>query len=133
MTQGAVRSEQGTGTTTPVRAYQDLLVWQKSFRLAVQIYRLTQEFPASELYGMTNQMRRAAYSVPTNLAEGYRRTRVEFRRFISIALASASELETFLLLAQELGFGDQQALEECLEGTNEILKMLHGLRQSLVE
>ena len=88
-----------------IQSYKDLLVWQKGIAIAKAIYGLTQRFPAEEKFGLVAQMRRAAVSVPSNLAEGQaRRTTGEFVQFISHAEGSAAELDTQLILAVELGF-----------------------------
>ncbi len=100
------------------RSYKDLIVWQKSIQLVKSIYRITEHFPKSELYGLSSQMRRAAISIPSNIAEGYKRKgRAEFIQFLSIAGGSAAELETQLIISKELypAFTDEtsgQLLEE---------------------
>ena len=84
-----------------LRSYRELTVWQKSIDLAVKIYRITRRFPAEERYGITSQMRRAASSVPANIAEGQaRRTTGEFLQALGVARGSLAELETFLVLSQ---------------------------------
>lgn len=83
--------------------YKDLAVWQKSINFTVEIYKLTQTFPKEELYGLTSQIRRAAVSIPSNIAEGNERnSHKEFNQFLHIALGSAAELDTQLLIAKEL-------------------------------
>lgn len=95
--------------TNNVRSYQDLEVWQKSMALAKGVYRATRSFPVEERFGLVNQMRRAAVSIPSNLAEGHTRTGAnEFRRFISIAMGSAAELETQVTLSYELEYLNEQ-------------------------
>ncbi len=85
------------------KSFKELIVWQKSIHLVKAIYKTTEQFPKSELYGLTNQMRRAAVSIPSNIAEGYKRkSRLEFLHFLSIAEASAAELETQIIIAKEL-------------------------------
>lgn len=87
------------------RKHHDLLAWQQSIALVKVIYRLTENFPQSELYALTNQMRRAAVSVPANIAEGVGRGGTkELLRYLAIARGSLSELETYLVLARELGY-----------------------------
>src|ERR1700752_3691074 len=89
-------------------SFRDLVVWQKSMQLAVEIYELSKEFLREEIYGLTSQMRRSAVSVPSNIAEGQGRANpAEFRQFISIARGSNCELQTQLELALALKFGDQ--------------------------
>ena len=88
-----------------IRTVKDLVVWQKSIELVELIYKTTERFPRDEQYGLTAQMRRAAVSVPSNIAEGYRRQyRKEYKQFLSIALGSCSELETQLEISKRLGF-----------------------------
>ena len=83
--------------------YKDLAVWQKSINFTVEIYKLTQTFPKDELYGLTSQIRKAAVSIPSNIAEGNERnSHKEFNQFLHIALGSAAELGTQLLIAKEL-------------------------------
>lgn len=90
-------------------SYKDLIVWKKSFGLAVDVYKITAHFPKSELYGVISQMRRAAFSIPANIAEGQSRNHEkEFVQFLSIASGSAAELETFLLLSLALLFLSQE-------------------------
>ncbi|MCI0457895.1 MAG: four helix bundle protein [Gemmataceae bacterium] len=110
--------------------YKDLIVWQKAMRLVVEVYRATQAFPKEELYGLTCQLRRAAVSIPSNIVEGQGRlTRGEFRHALGIAKGSLHELETQLLIAQELGYLKQpQAL---LGQTAEVARLLNGLLNSL--
>ncbi|MFA6533566.1 MAG: four helix bundle protein [Patescibacteria group bacterium] len=88
------------------KSYQDLIVWQKAIDLVKTVYELTASFPQAELFGLTTQIRRAAVSVPSNIAEGYgRRSDGDFARFILISRGSLMELETQLLIAKSLGFG----------------------------
>ena len=88
--------------TTTFKSYRDLEVWKKSMRLAKRIYQITQRFPSEERFGLTNQLRRAAVSVPSNLAEGHARFGPgEFSRFLSITMGSVAELETQILLSND--------------------------------
>lgn len=82
-----------------IRSYRDLEVWKRGVALAIEIYRVTARFPKSEMYGLTSQMRRAAVSIPSNLAEGHSRAGHEFPRFVSYALGSLAELETQIIIA----------------------------------
>ena len=112
-------------------SYRRLKVWQEAKRLTVAIYRATSEFPADERFGLVNQLRRAAVSVPSNIAEGQaRNTPSEMIRFCSIALGSLAEIETQLLIAVDLGFGDPDTLNDLLAQAEEISRMLHGLIRS---
>ena len=88
-----------------IKNYKDLIVWQKAMDLAAEIHRLTRSFPREELYGLTSQIRRAAVSVPSNIAEGQaRQSTAEFRNFLSISQGSLAEVETQLLLAQRFQY-----------------------------
>jgi four helix bundle protein len=85
------------------RSYKDLEVWKLSIELVKEIYRITEKFPPSESYGLTNQIRRAAVSIPSNIAEGQERNSAkEFRQFLAIALGSVAEIETQLIIAKEI-------------------------------
>jgi four helix bundle protein len=106
-------------------AYKDLLVWQKSFLICREIYNLTQDFPGSELFGLTDQIRRSAVSVMSNIAEGSRRSRKEWRHFIRISFASAAELESQLLLAKDLGFGNLDKYGRIFEELNDVSRILY--------
>ena len=98
--------------------------------LAEEIYQLTEKFPAKEIYGLTSQLRRAAVSVPSNIAEGQARfSKIEFRRFCRQARGSLAEIETQLMLAHKLGF--VEAVEGLLRRTSELGKILNGLIKSL--
>jgi len=115
-----------------LQSYKQLTVWQKAIDLASEIYRLTDKFPKQEQYGLTSQMRRAAISIPSNIAEGYkRRHRAEYLQFLSIANGSAAELETQLILARRLlpHLDGDFSKSECL--LDEILKMLYVMSSRL--
>lgn len=113
-------------------AYSDLLVWQRAMGLVVEIYRLCQSFPAAERYGLVSQMQRAAVSIPSNIAEGQaRKSKGAFQNHLSIAAGSLAELETQLILAQRLGFCAEPACSPILSKTDEIGRMLTGLKSSL--
>lgn len=115
-----------------MKDFKELNVWKKSHQLALEIYRITHDFPREELYGLTSQMRRSVTSVGANIAEGCgRRSDGEFTRFLQIARGSASELEYELLLAHDLGF-ITDVRYGCLQGTvNEIERMLTALVQRI--
>lgn len=118
--------------TTAFKSYRDLEVWQRSMRLAKKIYQITQEFPSEERFGLTNQLRRAAVSVASNLAEGHARFGAgEFRRFISITMGSVAEIETQILLSIDLGFVRPDVAREVLSELDAIGKMLRGLAKSI--
>ncbi len=115
------------------RYYRDLLVWQKGTQLAKLVYQLTKSFPAEERFGLVSPMRRAAVSVPSNIAEGQaRHTTGEFIQFISHAEGSLAELDTQLVQAEEFKYcraPDAAAVSELVE---ELRRMLNGLRRNLI-
>ena len=115
-----------------IKTHKDLLVWKKGIDLVEQIYKFTKQFPKEELYDITNQMRRCAVSIPANIAEGSgRKNKAEFIQFLHIALGSASELETHLIISQRLGFLSINSYDEIMNALNEIIKMICGLINSL--
>ena len=115
-----------------VQSYKDLIVWQKALDLVEIVYQVTNAFPKEELYGLTNQLRRAAVSIPSNIAEGHARCSTqEFHRFLSIARGSLAEVETQLLIAQRLGYLSNDQLSPILNLQIEINKMTNGLMVKL--
>lgn len=115
-----------------MQTYRDLVVWQRSINLVKDIYRLTEKFPKSEIFGLTSQMRRASVSIPANIAEGsVRKHRPEFLQFLRIAFGSGAELETFLVLTKELGFAKERDLLPVRNCLDEVMRMLNGLMSSL--
>jgi four helix bundle protein len=113
------------------KGFRDLLVWQKAMRLSVFVYRITKQFPREELYGLSSQMRRAAVSIPSNIAEGQGRLNLgEFRQFVGIAHGSNCELQTQLEIACQLELCDKAQLGEAIELSEEVGRMLHGLIES---
>ncbi|WP_305908653.1 four helix bundle protein [Methylomarinum sp. Ch1-1] len=115
-----------------VKSYKDLIVWQKSMDLVAMVYQVTKTFPKEELYGLTNQLRRAAVSIPSNIAEGQaRNSTAEFRNFLSIARGSLAEVETQLLIAERLKYIDSKKLDEILNIQGEINKMTNALMNKL--
>jgi four helix bundle protein len=114
------------------QSFRDLLVWQRAMELTEAVYRLTESFPRDEQYGLTNQSRRAAVSIPSNIAEGQGRgTPNEFRQFLTIARGSTCEVQTQLELARRLHFGSNQLIEAAESLASEVRKMLFGLLNSL--
>lgn len=112
-----------------MRGYRDLVVWQKAMHLVTDVYRVTSDFPKHEIYGLTGQIRRAAVSVPSNLAEGHGRTsRREFHQFISQARGSLVEVETQLEIARNLGYLSPPLASELLAKAGRVGRMLNGLR-----
>lgn len=111
-----------------VQNFRDLKVWNKAHSLTLAVYRYTEVFPSSERYGLTSQMRRAAASIPANIAEGcVRSTDADFARFLHIALGSASELEYLVLLARDLRFLADAAHDAMTTDTQEVKRMLSAL------
>ncbi len=115
-----------------VRSFRDLLVWQRAIQLSVAIYRLTKDFPREELYGLSSQIRRAAVSVPSNIAEGHGRLSTgEYRQFLGIARGSNFELQTQLEIARSLKFGDAGLLDEAESLSFEVGKMISGILNTI--
>jgi len=111
-----------------LKSFKELIVWQKSYKLVLEIYKATKNFPKSETYSLVQQMRRAAVSTPSNIAEGYgRNTKLQYRQFLSIAYGSLSELETQYLLSIDLGYMEQNEVIETLlkEVGGMLYRMLH--------
>jgi four helix bundle protein len=115
-----------------IRSFRDLIVWQKSVDMVVSVYKTTKQFPASEQFGITSQVRRAAVSVPANIAEGYgRNTKKEYANFLRIAHGSLSELEALLTISQKLSYCDEQEYSTLEKRTSEVARMLYALRKSI--
>jgi len=113
-------------------SYKDLIVWQKAMDLTVVIYNLVKKLPKEELYGLSDQMRRAAVSIPSNIAEGRdRNTDKEFVQFLTIARGSKSELETQLLICIKVGYLNETEILEAINLLTEVGKMLHSLINKL--
>ena len=114
------------------QSYKDLVVWQKGIALAKLVYTITTKFPNEEKFGLVSQMRRAAVSIPSNIAEGQaRHTTGEFVQFISHAEGSVAELNTQLILAAELHFCGQNIAAPAFELIEDLRRMLNGLRRKL--
>jgi len=104
------------------KSFQELLVWQKSHALVIEIYLISKNFPKDELYGLTNQLRRAAVSIPSNIAEGYGRYSIaEKVRFFNIAQGSLNEVKYYLILAKDLNYADKEMASEKAEEISKIL------------
>ena len=113
------------------QSFKDLIVWQKSYKLVLEIYTITKDFPKSETYGLSQQMRKAAVSIPSNIAEGYgRKHKAEYNQFLSIAYGSLLELETQFLLAKDLRYvSESQIVEKLLKEVGSMLyRMLYPIR-----
>jgi four helix bundle protein len=112
--------------------YRDLEVWQLAMNLVVECYRLTTAFPKSELYGLASQLRRAAVSVPANIAEGQARQHVkEFVQHLSIAQGSLAEAETHVQIAERLHYINDDQVQDILARTDRVARMITGLKKSL--
>lgn len=115
-----------------MKGHKDLIVWQKSMELVSAIYVETRDFPKDEFFGLVSQMRRAAISIPSNIAEGYGRVyEKETTKFLSNALGSASELETQIIISKNLDYLDLEKYQYFLTQIEEIIKMLSALIKSL--
>jgi four helix bundle protein len=110
-----------------MRDFRKLTIWQKSHQLTLAIYKVTEEFPKHEVYGLTSQIRRASASIPANIAEGSGRIgEKEFARFLQISMGSASEVAYFLILVQDLKYMDNQTFKELAGLNNEVQRMLRA-------
>jgi four helix bundle protein len=109
-------------TSKPARTFQDLVVWQKAHGFVLEAYTFTASFPKQETYGLALQMRRAAVSIPANIAEGFRRRgKADKARFLNMAEGSVEECRYFLILARDLGYGDTRKLTATLEEVSRLL------------
>ena len=108
-----------------VKSYKDLIVWQKSMDLVIEIYKLVKKLPKEETYSLSDQMRRAVVSIPSNIAEGYaRKTTKEYLKFLSIANGSRTELETQLIICNKIGYLNEKEIEVAMQKSTEIGKMI---------
>jgi four helix bundle protein len=115
-----------------LKTYKDLKVWQRSYQLCLDIYKVTKAFPKEEIYGLTSQIRRAAVSIPSNIAEGYgRKTTPEYIRSLYIAYGSNCELETQTLLSGDLGYIEAAKSKKVQDEIGEVERMLKALIKSL--
>ncbi len=115
-----------------VKNFKDLKVWQKAYQLSLLTYQVTKDYPPNELYGMVTQMRMAAVSVVSNIAEGYsRKGRMEYIQFLSIAYGSLAEIETQILLSSDLKYINKEASTQLINLKDEIGGMLYRLMQKL--
>ena len=112
--------------------YKDLVVWQKSYKLTLEVYATSKSFPKEEIFGITSQMRRSAVSIPSNIAEGNSRgSKKEYIQFLRIALGSSAELETQLLLCKDLGLIPEVDYSRMNTLLSEVIKMLSALIKKL--
>ena len=114
--------ESESGGRAPARTFKDLVVWQKAHAFVMHTYRLSATFPKAEVYGLTSQFRRAAVSVPANIAEGFRkRGKADKCRYMNIAQGSLEECRYYLILSYDLGYGDVEGAGALLEETSRLL------------
>lgn len=115
-----------------MRNFKELKIWQKGFQIAVNSFRITESFPQQEKFGLSSQINKAGVSIPSNIAEGSSRTSdKDYNRFIEIALGSSYELETQLLIAKEIRYGNEALIVTTLELLTEEEKMLTAFSNSL--
>jgi len=120
------------GDVKVLKSYKDLIVYQKGYNLALDVYRITKDYPQDERFGLISQMRRSAVSIPINIAEGYRRNSInEYIQFVHIAYGSCGELETLISLSRDLEFIDKDRFTKLYELQEEVSKLLNGLIKSL--
>jgi len=118
--------------TEKIKNFQDLRIWQKGIEVVKDIYILTKKFPKEELYGLTSQMRRSTVSIPSNIAEGFRRYHnKEYKQFLYIAMGSCAELETQIIIAHELGYLNDTDKIEIIEKLKYICRMINQLIKKL--
>lgn len=111
--------------------FKNIIAWQKSRELVKDIYMLTSKFPKEEIYGLTSQIKRASVSMPSNIAEGTSRTDKDFSRFLDMAIGSSFELETQLILSNDLGFISYELLEATTSKVSEVQKIIYGFQKNL--
>ena len=115
-----------------IKSFRDLQVWQKAVELATKIYQITEAFPKTEQYGLTSQMRRAAVSIASNIAEGHRRTNPDFARYLTIALGSVAELETQIEIAKRIDYLTGPTYTDSLNDLGILGRQLTVLHQRVV-
>lgn len=119
-------------TAQKSRSFRDLDVWKLAVGLAKEIYLITARFPASELYGLTNQLRRAAISIPSNIAEGQgRHSNKVFRQYLDVAIGSLGELETQLIIAKEINYITSEELDPMVTNFDRVRKMIRSLYRNI--
>ena len=117
--------DRGQKMENKVKSYKNLIVWQKSMDLVIDIYKLVKKLPKEETYSLSDQMRRAVVSIPSNIAEGYaRKTTKEYLKFLSIANGSRTELETQLIICNKIGYLNEKEIEVAMQKSTEIGKMI---------
>ncbi|MBC8204288.1 MAG: four helix bundle protein [FCB group bacterium] len=115
-----------------IKNFKDLRIWENGMEIVEKIYKLTETFPKSEIFGLTNQMRRASVSIPANIAEGHAKKQTkEFSRYLGIALGSCAELETLLLIAMKLDYIDVEKCKEIIDFVISQSRQIHALKAQL--
>ena len=115
-----------------INSFKELRIWKIAIELVKKVYKVSAKFPKEELYGLTSQMRRSAVSIPSNVAEGFRRQHNnEFKQFLYICLGSCAELETQAIIAQELGYIDKKQTSSLTEGLDYVSRMTSNLIKTL--
>ena len=118
----------------PVKDYKDLEIWKRSIQLVERVYNITSSFPKDEIYGLTGQLRRAAVSIPSNIAEGFaRQSNKEYRQFLYVSLGSCAEATTQIIIASKLKYVDSKIADQLIEELNIISKMTMSLIKKLVK
>jgi four helix bundle protein len=126
-----IQKEGAPAARPPAKSFEDLVVWQKAHQLVLSVYRFTENFPGKELYGLTSQLRRAAVSIPANVAEGFKkRGKADKVRYLNIAQGSLEECRYYLILASELNYGDSTPLKSQL---SEVSKLLEGYARAILD
>ncbi|MCA9406111.1 MAG: four helix bundle protein [Candidatus Omnitrophica bacterium] len=113
------------------KGFEQLKVWQKAHSLTLKIYQVTRSFPKEEQFGLISQIKRACISVCANIAEGQSKTRKDFLRFLDISLASLQETKYYLILSKDLAILDSEKFRDLIQSTDEVGKMLHGLKKAI--
>ncbi len=127
-----IHSDVGSQGDFMAQSFRELVVWQRARELAGLLYRLTGQFPREEIYGLTGQLRRAGVSIASNIAEGSGRgTRDDYRSFLRVARGSTLEIQTQLMIARDLGFGDAAQISQAEKLAEQISKMLWAIVQKL--
>jgi four helix bundle protein len=112
-------------------SYKDLTVYQKAYKLAIEVYKVTKEFPGDEKYGLGSQLKRCSVSIPSNIAEGYRRGRKEYIQFLKIAFGSCAEMETQISLSFDLGYVRELQYSLIYELNEEVSKIIGAMIRSM--
>ncbi len=125
-------SQEENTVKKPLKTFRDLTIWQKGILLVKSVYQKTASFPKEELYGLITQMRRAAVSVPSNIAEGYRRRHgKEFQQFLNVSLGSLGELETQIIIANDLNYLSSENSDFLLEEVDHLTRMVISLNNKV--